>query len=83
MRVPLRSKKREREEEEEDAAFEDALEASCEDPDSSSSPLNGAEIDVDGASRANWRVDVEYTEVEKIAMFDDYMASRWVGAGGC
>lgn len=77
----LHSSKKKAEEDEEDAAFEDALEA-CEDPDSSTTPLNGAEIDVDGASRANWRVDVEYTEAEKIAMFDDYMASRW-GVGGC
>lgn len=59
--------------------MEAALEASCEDPDSdsSSTPLNGAEIDLEAASRANWRVGVEYTEAEKIAMFDDYMASRW------
>eukprot|EP00752_Nemacystus_decipiens_P014701 g13093.t1 len=69
-----RAEKKEQEEKAEDAAFEDALEASGEDPDSA--PLNGAEIDVDAASRANWRVDVEYTEAEKIAMFDDYMASR-------
>lgn len=73
----LHSEKKEQEEEAE-AAREESSEGFCEDPDSSPTPLNGAEIDVDGASRANWSVDIEYTEAEKIAMFDDYMASRWV-----
>lgn len=69
----FRSEKQEQEEEDE-AESEDPV--SCEDPDSSSTPLNGAEIDVDGASRANWRVDVEYTEAEKISLFDAYIESR-------
>jgi len=72
---------------EKQAALQEADEASedsdgdgdaSECPDDSTMPINGEEVEGDGGySRYNWSLDVEYTQEEKIAMFDDYMASRW------